>query len=449
MSPVARVAVEKTTCRFDKLFDYAVPEGMTLCPGIRVMVPFGKGQRRVGLVVELAEAAEVPGELKPVAAVLEEEPVLEEEGLFLLRWLRENTFCTWFDALSVLIPAGYGLRGLTAWSLVRGAELPDGLSPLEQQVLQNLRPRRKPVSAADLAESLGLSLTALPLERLEALGLLRRQEIIERRVGDKTLQMVRLTGAEAPRLTPKQRQVCRLLEQVGCGSVREICYFAGVTRGVVEKLVQQGAAEYYEQEVLRTPLSEETVPASPRPQLTEAQSAAVETLWQGYRQGGRTGLLYGVTGSGKTAVYLTLADRVLAEGRRCIVLVPEIALTPQTIRRFLAAFGRRVAVIHSALSLSERLDEYKRIRRGAVDVVVGTRSAVFAPVENLGLIIVDEEQEHTYRSEQAPRYDACEVARLRARRQGGLCLLASATPSIESAYRAQKGEYLLATLPQR
>ena len=449
MSPVARVAVEKTTCRFDKLFDYAVPEGMTLCPGIRVMVPFGKGQRRVGLVVELAEAAEVPGELKPVAAVLEEEPVLEEEGLFLLRWLRENTFCTWFDALSVLIPAGYGLRGLTAWSLVRGAELPDGLSPLEQQVLQNLRPRRKPVSAADLAESLGLSLTALPLERLEALGLLRRQEIIERRVGDKTLQMVRLTGAEAPRLTPKQQQVCRLLEQVGCGSVREICYFAGVTRGVVEKLVQQGAAEYYEQEVLRTPLSEETVPASPRPQLTEAQSAAVETLWQGYRQGGRTGLLYGVTGSGKTAVYLALADRVLAEGRRCIVLVPEIALTPQTIRRFLAAFGRRVAVIHSALSLSERLDEYKRIRRGAVDVVVGTRSAVFAPVENLGLIIVDEEQEHTYRSEQAPRYDACEVARLRARRQGGLCVLASATPSIESAYRAQKGEYLLATLPQR
>ena len=210
MSPVARVAVEKTTCRFDKLFDYAVPEGMALCPGIRVMVPFGKGQRRVGLVVELAEAAEVPGELKPVAAVLEEEPVLEEEGLFLLRWLRENTFCTWFDALSVLIPAGYGLRGLTAWSLVRGAELPDGLSPLEQQVLQNLRPRRKPVSAADLAESLGLSLTALPLERLEALGLLRRQEIIERRVGDKTLQMVRLTGAEAPRLTPKHRQVCRL-----------------------------------------------------------------------------------------------------------------------------------------------------------------------------------------------------------------------------------------------
>ena len=449
MSPVARVAVEKTTCRFDKLFDYAIPEGMTLSAGVRVMVPFGRGGRRVGLVVELADAPESDTPLKPVAAVLEEEPVLTEEGLFLLRWLRENTFCTWFDALSVLIPAGYGLRGLTGWSLVRGVPLPEDLSPTEQQVLSALKPRRKAVAAAELAEALGLTLDALPLERLEALGLLRREEVVERRIGDKTLQMVRLSGTEPERLTPKQRQVYELLEQVGCGSIREICYFAGVTRGVVEKLVQQGVAESYEQEVLRTPTSEETVPPEPPPTLTEEQTAAVETLWQGFTEGGRTGLLYGVTGSGKTAVYLTLAHRVLAEGRRCIVLVPEISLTPQTIRRFLAAFGRRVAVMHSALSLSERLDEYKRIRRGEVDVVVGTRSAVFAPVEKLGLIIVDEEQEHTYRSEKAPRYDAGEIARLRARRQGGLCVLASATPSIETAYRAEKGEYLLAKLTHR
>ena len=387
MAPVARVAVEKTTCRFDKLFDYAIPQGMPLRPGVRVLVPFGHG-RRIGLVVELAEQA-AHAALKPIAAPLEEEPVLTEEGLFLLRWLRENTFCTWFDALSVLIPAGYGLRGLTGWSLVRGAPVPEDLSLTEQQVLSVLRPRRKPLPAADLAETLGLTLSALPLERLENLGLLRREEVVERRVGDKALQMVRLTEAEPEKLTPKQQQVYELLAQVGCGSIREICYFAGVTRGVVEKLVQQGLAETYEQEVLRTPLKEETIPVEPPPTLTEEQAAAVETLWQGCQEGGRTGLLYGVTGSGKTAVYLTLAHRVLAEGRRCIVLVPEISLTPQTIRRFLAAFGSRVAVIHSALSLSERLDEYKRIRRGEVDVVVGTRSAVFAPVENLGLIIVD------------------------------------------------------------
>ena len=449
MPPVARVAVEKTTCRFDKLFDYAIPEGVSLMPGVRVLVPFGRGGRRVGLVVEIAAEPENPAGLKPIAAVLEEEPVLTEEGLFLLRWLRENTFCTWFDALSVLIPAGYGLRGLTGWSLVRGIPQPEDLSLVGQQILAVLRPRRKPLPAAELAETLGLALSALPLEQLEKRGLLQQEEVVERRVGDKTLQMVRLTEMEPVKLTPKQRKVYELLAQVGCGSIREICYFAGVTRGVVEKLVKQGVAETYEQEVLRTPLNSETVPPEPPPCLTEEQAAAVETLWQGYREGGRTGLLYGVTGSGKTAVYLTLAHRVLAEGRRCIVLVPEISLTPQTIRRFLAAFGRRVAVIHSALSLSERLDEYKRIRRGEVDVVVGTRSAVFAPVEQLGLIIVDEEQEHTYRSEQSPRYDAGEIARLRARRQGGLCVLASATPSIETAYRAEKGEYLLAKLTQR
>ena len=131
LSPVARVAVEKTTCRFDKLFDYAIPEGMVLTAGVRVMVPFGRGGRRVGLVVALADVPESNTPLKPVAAVLEEEPVLTEEGLFLLRWLRENTFCTWFDALSVLIPAGYGLRGLIGWSLVRGVPLPEALSPPE------------------------------------------------------------------------------------------------------------------------------------------------------------------------------------------------------------------------------------------------------------------------------------------------------------------------------
>ena len=266
MAPVARVAVEKTTCRFDKLFDYAIPQGMPLRPGVRVLVPFGHG-RRIGLVVELAKQA-AHAALKPIAAPLEEEPVLTEEGLFLLRWLRENTFCTWFDALSVLIPAGYGLRGLTGWSLVRGAPVPEDLSLTEQQVLSVLRPRSKPLPAADLAETLGLTLSALPLERLEALGLLRREEVVERRVGDKTLQMVRLTEAEPEKLTPKQQQVYELLGQVGCGSIREVCYFAGVTRGVVEKLVQQGLAETYEQEVLRTPLKEETIPVEPPPTLT-------------------------------------------------------------------------------------------------------------------------------------------------------------------------------------
>lgn len=449
MKTIAKIAVEKAGCRFDKLYDYQIPAGITITPGMRVMVPFGRGQQRVGLVVETADAPAADIPLKNVASLPEDEPILNEEGLWLLRWLKENTFCTWFDALSVLIPAGYGLRGLTAWSLNRGMEAPEGTEPLARQVLDYLRGRRRPAATHEIAEALGVEQRRLPLEQLETLGLIRSEEVVERRIGDKTLRMVRLTEAPPEKLTPKQQQVYDLLSQVGCGSVREVCYFTGVTQGVVEKLVQQGVAEFYEQEVLRTPLPTGAAPAEERPTLTEAQSAAMETLWQGYREGGRTGLLYGVTGSGKTSVYLALAERILAKGKRAIVLVPEISLTPQTIRRFYAIFGRKVAVIHSALSLSERLDEYKRIRRGLVDVVVGTRSAVFAPVENLGLIIVDEEQEHTYRSEQSPRYDAREIARMRARRHGGLCVLASATPSVESMWRAEKGEYLLAKLPER
>ena len=447
MAPVARVAVEKTTCRFDKLFDYAIPQGMPLRPGVRVLVPFGHG-RRIGLVVELAEQA-AHAALKPIAAPLEEEPVLTEEGLFLLRWLRENTFCTWFDALSVLIPAGYGLRGLTGWSLVRGAPVPEDLSLTEQQALSVLRPRRKPLPAADLAEILGLTLSALPLERLENLGLLRREEVVERRVGDKTLQMVRLTEAEPEKLTPKQQQVYELLGQVGCGSIREVCYFAGVTRGVVEKLVQQGLAETYEQEVLRTPLKEETIPVEPPPTLTEEQAAAVETLWQGCREGGRTGLLYGVTGSGKTAVYISLIYEALREGKSAILLVPEISLTPQLLGRLAAHFGEKVAVLHSSLRIAERFAQWRRIRDGEARVVVGTRSAVFAPVRNLGLLILDEEQEHTYRSESAPRYSAHEVARQRAAENGALLLLASATPSTESFHAAQNGRTQLVRLTKR
>lgn len=450
MDPIARIAVENATCRFDKLYDYAIPQGMSLTPGMRVMVPFGRGGRRVGLVVETAAEAQCSGTVKNVAAALEEEPALNEEGLYLLRWLRENTFCTYFEALSVLIPAGYGLRGVTVYSALRGAEPPRTLTAEEEQLLTYLLTRKKPAAAADIAAALGMEPKALPLAALEDCALIKSEEVIERRIEDKTMRMVRLTGELPEKLTPKQQAVYDLLSRTGCGSVREVCYFAGVTRGVVEKLVAGGGAEFYEQEVLRTPLPQGPAPeAAPRPTLSAEQQTAMVTLYAGYTEGGRTGLLYGVTGSGKTLVYLTLVDKVLADGKQAIVLVPEISLTPQTIARFYAIYGRRVAVIHSSLSLSERLDEFKRIRRGTVDVVVGTRSAVFAPLPNLGLLIVDEEQEHTYQSEQSPRYDAREVARLRARYHHGLAVLASATPSVESAYRAQKGEYLFAKLSAR
>ncbi len=452
---VAKIAVENAAYHFDKLYDYAIPPGMDLRPGMRVAVPFGRGGRRIGLVVETADAPEDPHQpLKAVLQATDPAPVLTPELLMLLKWLKATTFCTWFDALSVLLPAGYGQRVRKAYILRRGAEAdPDSLTEEQVRILEVLRGRRVPAGEEELGEAMGLTREKLLplLTALEDAGLIAGEEEVRRRVQDQTQRMVRLLEEwENCRLTPRQQEVARLLSRTGPASVKEICYFAGATKGVVDKLVASGAAEYYEEETYRDPWDGALPPREERSPLSPCQQAAAETLYARWRQGnGGTALLYGVTGSGKTQVFLDLIDRVLSQGRRAIVLVPEISLTPQTIRRFQGLYGRRVAVLHSGLSLSERLDEWKRVRRGLADVVVGTRSAVFAPVPDLGLIVIDEEQEHTYKSESAPRFDARDAARARMRYNGGLTVLASATPSVESYYHAQRGEYTLVELEQR
>lgn len=448
MTRTARVAVEKAAYSYDKLYDYAIPQGMDARPGMRAVVSFGRGGDRMALIVEMGQTEDTAG-LKPLKALSDQEPVLGEEQLGLLKWLREQTFCTWFDALRVLLPAGYGQK------LQRGY-LPVEPFPVEpeeeeRQVLALFRGRRTPLTAEDLPPDQFPEGEKL-LEEMTQRGLLAAEDLIRRRVQDQTLLMVRLLeGWEEKKLTPKQQNAAELLSQAGAASVREICYFAGVTKGVVDKLVSAGAAEYFQQETYRDPYRDaDRKGDAPRPQLSAEQEQAVRVLSGEYRKGtGSTALLYGVTGSGKTQVFLRMTDQVVSEGRQAIVLVPEISLTPQTIETFHGYFGSRVAVLHSGLSLSERLDEWKRIRRGLVDVVVGTRSAVFAPLERLGLIVIDEEQEHTYKSESAPRFDAREAARARIQYHKGLLILASATPSVESFYRAQKGEYQLVRLSRR
>ena len=277
-------------------------------------------------------------------------------------------------------------------------------------------------------------------------------EEAKRRAGDEKLTMVALTEEPpAKKLTEKQQAVAELLAQVGQASLKEVCYFTGVSRSVVDKTVEAGAARYFEVEVYRDPYKNSR-PAQKQDEvvLSQHQQQAYQTLQTMLEQNpGGTALLYGVTGSGKTQVFLRLIGDVLAKGRTVIVLVPEISLTPQTISQFQSRFGNKVAVLHSGLSMTQRLDEWKRAKRGEARIVVGTRSAVFAPLPDLGLIVIDEEQEHTYHSERSPRYDAREVARLRSRWNGAGLVLCSATPSVESFYRAQKGEWLLVPLRKR
>lgn len=290
------------------------------------------------------------------------------------------------------------------------------------------------------------------LEEMEQKGLIVRTEIPLRQIGDATQKMVRLTDRELPqKLTPKQQAVLSLLEEGKQVSLKELCYFTGVTPAVVQTLVRRGAVELFDQEIFRNPYADGcSAPTSGCFTLSEDQEHAFQELLSKYRQGKPfASLLYGVTGSGKTSVFLRLADEVRRDGRDVIVMVPEISLTPQTVAHFHNRYGKDVAVFHSGLTLAERMDEWKRVKNGEAHIAVGTRSAVFAPLSRIGLIILDEEQEYTYKSESSPRYHARDVAKFRSVQHQALLLLCSATPSVESYYAAEKGQYSLVTLPSR
>lgn len=271
------------------------------------------------------------------------------------------------------------------------------------------------------------------------------------KIKDKSTKMIRLSeGSTQPvKLTPKQQSVYELLCDVGSAGVSEVCEFCSVGKGVLDNLVKYGICEYFEKEVYRTPYKNVSENGEMSPiNLSEVQQNAFNTYLKMMDTGG-TGLLYGVTGSGKTQVYLKLIDEAISRGKDVIVLVPEISLTPQMLYIFHSRYGKKVAVMHSGLSIGERTDEYKRADRGEAKIIVGTRSAVFAPVHNLGLIVMDEEQEHTYKSERTPRYNARDVANFRCRYNNALFLMTSATPSVESYSAAVKGKYVLCEINAR
>lgn len=271
------------------------------------------------------------------------------------------------------------------------------------------------------------------------------------KIKDKSTKMIRLSEDSTPpiKLTPKQQSVYELLCDVGSAGVSEVCEFCSVGKGVLDNLVKYGICEYFEKEVYRTPYKNVSENGEMSPiNLSEVQQNAFNTYLKMMDTGG-TGLLYGVTGSGKTQVYLKLIDEAISRGKNVIVLVPEISLTPQMLYIFHSRYGKKVAVMHSGLSIGERTDEYKRADRGEAKIIVGTRSAVFAPVHNLGLIVMDEEQEHTYKSERTPRYNTRDVANFRCRYNNALFLMTSATPSVESYSAAVKGKYVLCEINER
>ena len=395
MPKTVGVAVSNATFHFDKLYTYAVmPDQQdTVRLGSMVLVPFGRGSRaRMGVVLA-CDAESESAKLKFLFDVAPASACLTPELLRLVHFLKERTFCTYYEAVKAVIPYGAQYKPTVA---------EDGVTPvLQKQLIRH------------------------------------------------TENAYKLAGTLPPKPRPTAKQLAAVALLAGGERTLSALEEKDISRSVLDNLCAKGVLEC--SKVNKSIDLYSSIPLKNEPiLLTEEQQAAYNVLLPGLEDAApHSALLYGVTGSGKTLVFLKLIEHCLQMGRRALVLVPEISLTPQMILRLKSQFGKRVAVQHSALNHTERLLQWQMIQDGGADIVVGTRSAIFSPLENIGLVIIDEEQEHTYRSESAPRYSAHEVARQRAAENGALLLLASATPSTESYYAAQHGRTQLVRLTKR
>lgn len=462
LQQIVLVGVENCAYSFDTLFTYIVPENFKeiISCGMRVLVPFGGGNRlRQAFVFDIKYEdmlREDIEKLKYVDSILDSAPVLSREMVMLAKWLRDRCFCTYFVAAKSLLPGGMCLKTEKTYACV--ADIPpekyDSFDSDERTVVDYLRKKRTFVRESLILKRISAEKNSPILKLMVRKGILTESSDAFNRVNDLSVRLIRIcddfSGDCDIALTSRQQSVLSVLRDIGAASVKELIYFTGVSESVIRTLIQKGVCESFSAPVRREISTPSAALNYKKPVLSGSQKKAYNILRKTYESSkNKSALLYGVTGSGKTSVYLELIDSVIADGKSVIVLVPEISLTPQTFAIFSERYENNVAVLHSALSVGERYDEWKRIRNGEVSVVIGTRSAVFAPVDNLGLIVIDEEQEHTYKSEMSPRYSAKDVARFRCAYHSAFLLLASATPSVETYAKATGGQMVLCELTDR
>ena len=459
---MVKVAVSAAPYSIDKPYSYLVPESLAAAavPGVRVMVPFGRGNKESeGLILTRVQEPKLPGS-KAIRQILDSEPVLDKAGIDLALWMRGRYFCTVFEAVKTILPAGlwYGLREI--WSLAMAPEAARSAAvgiPGAWQVLDLLEKQGGKADIRVLRDALGDG-AEKPLKAMKKAEILACETDAKRKIADKSHRMVELAvnTEDAYALTePKRRsaparyEVVNFLATAGRTPAAEVSYYTGASARTLKAMEKAGLIAFSEEEELRVPSLDDVEPG-PEIVLNEEQQRAFEEILDRVQAAKPSvTLLHGVTGSGKTQVYLRLVQETLALGKTAMVLVPEIVLTPQMMRKFSSYFGSRVAMLHSSLKMTERYDQWKRIRRGEVDVVLGTRSALFAPLKNLGLIIMDEEQEGSYQSENVPRYDAREVAKYLCVREKAALVFGSATPTVETAWAAEQGSYQKALLRRR
>lgn len=458
MGNIASVVISNANREFDREYHYIIPEMLKdrVLPGIRVIVPFGKGNRSVeAYVFKLVDISEMNG-LKEIKKVIDEKPILDEKMLSLAAWMKERYICTYSDAIRCMLPAGIGVKSL---KIVKLLKYDENLKDSAKKILGLLDEAGSECEFEDLKNKSGLKSFSKHIKTLEESGLISIFEEYTTRVKEKYIRVAYLAvprdeiidEIESNRI--KKIQQIRVLEMLMDNqyiSVADIMRFAGVSGSVLDTLKKYGYIDFKDIEVSRDPVKNMAIARTSPLEPTLQQASILEKVKEQLvkREFGEI-LLHGVTGSGKTEVYLQLIHHIIRMDKQAIVLVPEISLTPQMVERFKSRFGEDVAVLHSRLSLGERYDQWRLIREGRIKVVVGARSAVFAPLKRLGIIIIDEEHENSYKSEITPKYHAVDIARKRCRDENGLLLCGSATPSVEAYFKAQEGSISLLRMTDR
>ncbi|HHW22569.1 MAG TPA: primosomal protein N' [Clostridiaceae bacterium] len=460
---IAEVAIADATRSYDKLYDYIASEDDSdgIVPGVRVLVPFGANNKLRSAWIIRTRIDEPSQKLKKIAEVIDKTPLLSGEMIKLAQWMKTRYFCTWGDAIRLMVPAGINLKK-QSWIRIAGVHSPDSiknmaLTAVQQSVMESLAKSKEGIPEQELIKD---EETRKEILSLIDSGLIEKYEAFAQDVSEKIVKAVAPAISKDEFDTLVEEGKVRSIHQVRVMDVlfteevcalRDLLQITGASHAAVRSMMKKGWVSYCEVEVERNPFDIDCECENQNEiGLTDEQKDVLEEIRPLLSENRLNEvLLHGVTGSGKTEVYIRLIEEVVKKGKSAIVLVPEISLTPQMISCFKARFGNRVAIQHSRLSQGERYDQWRKIRAGDVDVVIGARSAVFAPTENPGIIIIDEEHEPTYKSENTPKYDARQIARARCNINGCLLVLGSATPSVETYYRAMNGKIGLSTMKSR
>ncbi|TDT61642.1 primosomal protein N' [Fonticella tunisiensis] len=457
MFKIASIIINNSAKEMDREFDYIIPDELEelIRSGMRVIVPFGSSNKYTeGYVMKIKQGTELTHyKLKKIIDVADKDVILTEELIELAYFIKNKYYCTMWDAIQTIVPAGISLKENIYIKLKAplSIKIPDKYNEILSCIDD-----KKYVDISVIEKNFNKKLKRSIIFNMEREGIIELKRKMDQKVKEKTLDIyvpleVEKCNEFIQNPPPRYRKQAEILKQIIDNkdehTITELCRKYKCTPGVIKGLEGKGLLVKIKKEIYREPVKDEHV--YPKVELTLDQKKALTAIIEGYKNGINTFLLHGVTGCGKTEIYLNLVEKFLKHGYGAIVLVPEIALTPQTVERFKGRFGEVVAVLHSRLSNGERFDEWRKIKSGEVKVVVGARSAVFAPVNNLKLIIIDEEHEYSYKSEMTPKYHTREIAEFRIKQNQGLLILGSATPSFESYYNAKSGAYGLVEITRR